>query len=43
MTQLTIDNFKTMLTTALANIKAREDEFSKLMPLLVTVTTDKQS
>ena len=30
MTQLTIDNFKTMLTTALANIKAREDEFSKL-------------
>ena len=28
MTQLTIDNFKTMLTTALANIKAREDEFS---------------
>ena len=30
MTQLTIDNFKTMLTTALANIKAREDVFSKL-------------
>ena len=30
MIQLTIDNFKTMLTTALANIKAREDEFSKL-------------
>ena len=30
MTQLTIDNFKAMLTTALANIKAREDEFSKL-------------
>ena len=30
MTQLTIENFKTMLTTALANIKAREDEFSKL-------------
>ena len=30
MKQLTIDNFKTMLTTALANIKAREDEFSKL-------------
>ena len=30
MTQLPIDNFKTMLTTALANIKAREDEFSKL-------------
>lgn len=30
MTQLTIDNFKTMLTIALANIKAREDEFSKL-------------
>ena len=30
MTQLTIDNFKTMLTTALANIRAREDEFSKL-------------
>ena len=30
MTQLTIDNFKTMLTTALAYIKAREDEFSKL-------------
>ena len=30
MTQLTIDNFKTMLATALSNIKAREDEFSKL-------------
>ena len=30
MTQLTTDNFKTMLITALANIKAREDEFSKL-------------
>ena len=28
MTQLTIDNFKTMLATALSNIKAREDEFS---------------
>lgn len=30
MTHLSIDNFKTMLATALANIKAREDEFSKL-------------
>lgn len=30
MTQLTIDNFKTMLATALKNIKAREDEFSNL-------------
>ena len=30
MTQLTIDNFKTMLATALSNIKAREDEVSKL-------------
>ena len=35
MTQLTIDNFKTMLTTALANIKAREDEFSKLDAVIV--------
>ena len=40
MTQLTIDNFKTMLTTALANIKM---SFPSWMPLLVTVTTDKQS
>lgn len=30
MTHLSIDNFKTMLATALTNIKAREDEFSKL-------------
>lgn len=30
MTHLSIDNFKTMLATALANIKEREDEFSKL-------------
>lgn len=43
MTQLTIDNFKTMLATALSNIKAREDEFSKPMPSLVTVIMDKPS
>ncbi len=30
MKQLTIDNFKAMLDNALKNIKAREDEFSKL-------------
>lgn len=30
MTQLTIDNFQKMLACALTNIKAREDEFSKL-------------
>lgn len=30
MTQLTIENFKAMLSVALKNIKEREDEFSKL-------------
>lgn len=30
MTQLTIENFKAMLSVALKNIKAREDEFSRL-------------
>lgn len=30
MTQLTIEDFKTMLSVALKNIKAREDEFSRL-------------
>lgn len=30
MTQLTIENFKAMLGTALKNIKEREDEFSRL-------------
>ena len=30
MTQLTIENFKAMLDVALKNIKAREDEFSRL-------------
>lgn len=30
MTQLTIEDFKAMLSTALKNIKAREDEFSRL-------------
>lgn len=30
MTQLTIEDFKAMLSTALKNIKVREDEFSRL-------------
>ena len=30
MKQLTIENFKAMLDTALKHIKEREDEFSKL-------------